>query len=360
MLTKLESFSNELFLDFFEYLNVGEILYSFHLLNSRLNHLIYGHLRTIRHLDLRSMSLDHFNPCIQSEISKIVNQIASLTLSNHESPLQSEFFRSNHFRFDQFPTFEESRIEAFEILLENLSNLRHLTVESLSMFANGYQWEVIITKRLPNLKTFRCSMGLHIRAAWNIEKRLYTHMRSFQSRFWIEDRRWFIRCYLKTDHEGERSILYHTLPYTFTRPILQRDYIWYGSTSPYEKDFYGNNSIHISSMNTLTSKQLKKNHQIILQRLTSFCERVRGIFKFNINISSSNRKDSIPRSMDTRELSVELPFNQYFWASLPKLHQIVSLSIVLFSDDTDQSDLQLLLNQMPHLFSKINFKICFH
>ena len=44
--------------------------------------------------------------------------------------------------------------DRLEMFLQQVPNLRHLTVNSLSIFLDGYQWENIITNYLPKLKYF--------------------------------------------------------------------------------------------------------------------------------------------------------------------------------------------------------------
>jgi len=98
----LESLANELLFEIFDYMTVGQTLRSFQSLNSRFNQLIVVYLRVTRHHDLRFISLHHSN-IYQSQLSQMVNQIWSLTISNDdETPLQIELFRCDEFRFRHF------------------------------------------------------------------------------------------------------------------------------------------------------------------------------------------------------------------------------------------------------------------
>jgi hypothetical protein len=100
---QLESLSNELLLDLFDYIGMGQLLRSFQSLNSRFNQLIYTYLKTTRHLDFRFMSLNDSNIFFQSQLRKIINQIISIIISTDaQSSLQIEFFRCDDFRFSRF------------------------------------------------------------------------------------------------------------------------------------------------------------------------------------------------------------------------------------------------------------------
>jgi hypothetical protein len=338
MTMKLESLTNEVILDLFDHLSIGQMIRSFRALNSRFNQLTFIYPQTTRRLDLRFMSLSDSNIFFQSELSRIVNQINSITVSNDdETPLQIEFFRSDNFRFRQFinlqslslyhihsqkvmmeialewdylphlteinltdccfspydhvfnkiwnmpkliqcklstrsckngqwllPSeissslkyvsiqnfsndycllinlpeftphlrclyvhsnfkgiytamqlfsslvkFEFNEIcsstpviskgtDQLEILLQKMPNLYHLSIESLSMFMDGHQWENVITNYLPKLKIFRCKMGIHLNTVYDIEKRMNDLICSFQSRFWLKNNKWFLHrfeCY---------------------------------------------------------------------------------------------------------------------------------------------------------------------
>ena len=63
---KLESLADELLLKIFDYMSMGQILRSIQSLNSRFHQLIDANLRTTRHLDFRSMSLNDCNIFFQS------------------------------------------------------------------------------------------------------------------------------------------------------------------------------------------------------------------------------------------------------------------------------------------------------
>ena len=503
---KLESLANELFLDIFDYISIGQILRSFQSLNSRFNQLIDANLRSTRHLDFRFMSLNDSHIFFQSQLSKIMNQIISITISNEdETPLQIEFFHGHDFRFRQFinlqslslyhihskkvmmkigvelgylshlisinltdccginqnlintiwqmpklincslsirscsknqhryPSvissslkyvsiqdfyadeqslfrlveytphlrclyvysdmryeystmplllslikfeFNENRFsipfvsfgnDRLEMFLQKVPNLRHLTVNSLSMFLDGYQWENIITNYLPKLKIFRCTMCIRINTLEKLEEDLNNLLRSFQSHFWLRNDRWFIRCHLKSENQRGYYILYQTLPHFLTPSIAITGYLWSASTCPDEHDYWLSNSVYDSFLNVNSSVEMPSTEELNTVETTSprrviTCgERIINIFRLNLNGTEDLTKAALRSSSDiirqisdfinTSKLDVKLPFNKHFSKSIPKLYQLTLLNIQLTTDYTDQSDLRVLLEQAPNLYT---------
>jgi hypothetical protein len=504
MTTKLESLANELLFNIFDYISMGQIFSSFQSLNSRFNQLIDANLRTTRHLDFRFMSLSDSNIFFQSQLSKVMNEIISITISNENgTPLQIEFFRCNDFRFRQFinlrslslyhihsqkimmetaleldylphlisinltdccginqslintiwkmpklihcslstrscgqnqhhcPSvissslkyvsiqdfyadeqslfklveytphlrclyiysdmryeyttmpllsslikfeFNENRSsipsvsignDRLETFLQKVPNLRYLTVNSLSMFMDGYQWENIITNYLPKLKIFRCTMVIRINTLGNLKETKNNLLCSFQSQFWLRNDQWFIRCYLKSENQRGYYILYQTLPYFLTPSIANTDYLWSASTCPAENDYWLSDSVYDSFLhvNSLTempnTEELNTNETTSPRRTISFRERIINIFRLNLNGTEDSTKKSLGPSLDitrkmsdfinTSKLDIKLPFKKHFSKDIPKLYQLTLLNVQLTTDYTNQSDLRFLLEQTPNL-----------
>ena len=256
--------------------------------------------------------------------------------------------------------FSTIRTNELKIFLEKLPNLCHLTIESSKMFMDGYQWENVITNCLPNLKTFRCKMGIDVHTSDNIEARMYALKSSFKSHFWIEDHQWFIRCYLKLQTGCRRYIVYHTLPDIFTPPILFADYIWSLSTCPNENDYSFSDFVHhsLAKMNTVMKTS---NRATSSKRSISFCERISNTFRLQWNGRKRLVKTPQTPSLDAgnrssawiyaHNLSVELPFEPHFSKSIPKLDQLISLKVLFLAENTNQFDLQVLLDRAPNLRS---------
>ncbi|CAF3657219.1 unnamed protein product [Rotaria sp. Silwood1] len=98
----LESFSNELLLDLFEYFSAVDLLRTFYNLNFRFNNLIMIHFQ---HFDLnfRSVSQYDFNLICCQYLPIIVNDINSLSLSNDDdTPQQIDLFLEHGLIISQF------------------------------------------------------------------------------------------------------------------------------------------------------------------------------------------------------------------------------------------------------------------
>jgi hypothetical protein len=254
------------------------------------------------------------------------------------------------------------------ILLQKMPNLSHLSIDSLFTFMNGHQWENIITNYLPKLKIFRCRMKNYFYSLDDIEKRVKDLICSFQSHFWLENHQWFIRCQIKSEKQGEYYILYHTLPCFFTYPLAIAENLWSASTCPHQNDYWLSDSVQSSfvKVNSLMEvsnlQELDTNRVTSLQRSRTFCERISTICRPNLirtkdltNYMSRtcclDTTHLIPRSTIITELHVELPFDKHFLNFVPKLDQLTSMEVSLSINYTNQSDLQVLLNQAPNLYS---------
>jgi hypothetical protein len=143
----------------------------------------------------------------------------------------------------------------------------------------------------------------------------------------------------------------------FTDSSAITEYVQSKSTCPYEDDYWPTDSV---------SKLLYNPPQ----RLTTFLERVSKVFRSKSNKTKSTplsvvkkglTKASFTPSSDStrltplftniREFSVKLPFDKHFWDFIPKLDQLVTLNVKLDIHYTDQSQLQVLLDQAPNLYS---------
>ncbi|UJR13206.1 hypothetical protein I4U23_000228 [Adineta vaga] len=216
---------------------------------------------------------------------------------------------------------------------------------------HGYQLKNLTMNYLPYLKTFQCAMGLYITNSNDIKNQINSFMRSFENQFWIEDHQWFIRCYLNEENNEKYSIIYHTLSYRFIHSITIKNYIWSGSNSIHENDFYQLDSFDMFLIKLSNSQQLNQNYQITSQKSLSFCQRINQIFQWNTNEIREEEELTISSN---NEISIEFPLQKYFCNSLlNNLHKIITLNILLSSNSNNQnqSKLQNLLNQIPNLYT---------
>ena len=180
-------------------------------------------------------------------------------------------------------------------ILQSMSNLIQLKLDTDLIDYDGYRWEDIIDNNLPKLKVFhlKMHMKLNLYHEENNEEQVDQLMNSFRSRFWLEKHQWYIRSHFKSELNC-MAILLYTLPYAFV-------------------DF--------------DSKTLLMPYKFFFTRGLS------SIYFSNI-----------------RNLRINLPVGEIFWKIVPTIHQLQSLTVS--SVDVDAlSHLQTLLNRVPELQS---------
>jgi hypothetical protein len=92
-------------------------------------------------------------------------------------------------------SFDSSDISTLLVFLQNIPNLCHLDMNIYTELIDGHQWKQIIRNYLPKLKTFQLKLKTRIFDEPNLEKRIDELMNSFRSSFWINEHRWFVRCF---------------------------------------------------------------------------------------------------------------------------------------------------------------------
>ncbi|CAF2805783.1 unnamed protein product [Rotaria sp. Silwood2] len=455
----LESFSNELLLDLFEYLSAVNLIRAFYNLNFRINNLILIHFQCYD-LNFRSISQSDFNFICRQYLPNIVDCIYSLTLSNDDdTPQQIDLFLEHGLTISQFinlkslslcdlcsneimnkfmlewkylinltyltlagcylqfnkinsqqlidsiwnipkliycylnisfgennifiPTVMSSSLkyvfiwgiehsqneinalikqtpclESFSILLnidsndndieytflsitklklclsqvqedkilkflQNMPNLYELIIDICcfdkdysNTILNGYQWEKIIHNNLPNLQIFRFRIEFQLTNENNREQQIDELINSFQSSFWLKEHKWFVRCHWNSMNSSS-SIYLYTLPYSFNY-------------------FNFNSSMKFKSTSSNDNNYIDYNRVDHLEYQISSIE----------EIASSSIQ-----FFNLQNLFIKLPINDYFWFNIPKLDQLTSIVISINDNNNIQSQLQVLLNHTPCLYS---------
>ncbi len=199
-------------------------------------------------------------------------------------------------------------------LLQNMFNLRRLTIEIDGVCITGYHWEEILGECLPRLQVFRLKMQFELGDVDQGEQQLDELLNSFRSRFWLEEHRWFVRCDWNLA-ETYNFISVYTVPYPFGDFVLE--YVLVSkSTCPQNVD-------HCSS------RRVRRLHcgasfaeDILLQQI---------------------------RFPDLRHLSVGFPISDNFWAVIPKCDRLQTLNVSMCYGDDAQAQLQALLDRATNL-----------
>ena len=213
-------------------------------------------------------------------------------------------------------TYVGVELDPLENLLQHLPNLRRLKIESCYLEMNGYQWENLIRTFLHRLEQFQLKIKLTIHG----EKRKTDFIKSFQTRFWIEERRWFIQYHYSFDQSSQIISLY-TLPYVFYKLDLTFPLQIFSTLSHEQFDYSFENVTHFLYRSTSNQEQTNL-----------FC------FQF----------------ANLTHLSVTLPINQQFLVFVNKLDRLISLEVSkskLLSNDDAQIQLQSIIDHAPILYS---------
>ncbi|CAF4174645.1 unnamed protein product [Rotaria magnacalcarata] len=92
-----------------------------------------------------------------------------------------------------------------------MPNLCRLTLYMMNFYIHGHKLEQIIRNDLIKLKVLRFEMSIY--SLNDIKVELVNELlKSYSTPFWLEERRWFVRC----DWQTCKNIVYiYTLPYAF-------------------------------------------------------------------------------------------------------------------------------------------------
>jgi len=127
--TNLETLPNELLLGLFGYLSTVHLLSAFHGLNSRIETLLFTHLRTC-HLDFRSTSKDNIKMICQRYLRLIMDRIISVRLSDANHALKQTNILSSYGmilrQFNNLRSFSLCYVHSEEMMNRMMIEWAHL------------------------------------------------------------------------------------------------------------------------------------------------------------------------------------------------------------------------------------------
>lgn len=203
-------------------------------------------------------------------------------------------------------------------LFQQFPNLSFLTIQIDHTYIDGYEWETILRNYFPKLKIFRLKMMIELSFLEDLDEQINQLLDSYRSDYWIEEHRWFVQCDWWSTKGINHALLY-TLPYAF-------------DTFHYYDDLQSK-STHFNPINSFTYHRVQTLHHTNRKR------------DFSIN--------SFPSRMifpNIRQLKVTLPCDEQFWSVIPTLDRLISLQAI-FNQDFGYSQLQMLLDRAPRLYS---------
>ncbi|CAF1086179.1 unnamed protein product [Adineta steineri] len=214
----------------------------------------------------------------------------------------------------------EDSFRLVETLLRKTPNLINLTIELNNINIIETKWQDIIQKHLSSLKTFNLQSNFHIDDCDNIEDEIDRMINLYQTYFWIEQHKWFIRCICSSENNSH-NIHLHTLPYKFKNYSINTNEIFLiKSTCPQDQQYLKYNSVQ------------------------------------NLQYNSSSLDDintNIIQFLNIRYLTLTLPYDNQFQIIIPRFDNLIYLEIRMDTrtyDDNDLFQLQNLINQTPRLY----------
>lgn len=207
---------------------------------------------------------------------------------------------------------------SFLMIIQQMPNLRYLTMESTNICLNGHEWETIILDYLPNIQLFRLKMKFIFPNQNYIEHQIDQLIQTFQTTFWLEKYQWFVRCHCTGQRNDIKIGVLYTLPYTFEEFHLMNAEYYHKSTCPNEDDYLSYN--HVRNLHIGNDY-----HEHFSQ----------------LNIRLPN----------IRYLSINLPCDNRLWSCISSFNRLISLAIRISCADSQYSQLRLLSEQINCLES---------
>lgn len=156
-------------------------------------------------------------------------------------------------------------VPTLDLFFPSMPLLRTLDVYIWDGIINGTQWERIIHHYLPQLKIFRLTMEKTFEGQENTTELAKEFFQSFHNPFWIDEHKWFIRCFTmnKSIYLSSQINISHSFPnlclhsYQSTYPNDDPQQIYQHLTSIYDETFFDqpiSSSIHLSNIDYLRIK----------------------------------------------------------------------------------------------------------
>jgi hypothetical protein len=208
-------------------------------------------------------------------------------------------------------------------LLKKVPNLRHLTAKIDNIGMNGHQWEEIIVNHLPKLEIFQLRMIFYLEADVDKEQQVDLLLKSFRCQFWLEERRWFVRC---DWNRCQKTCCYNRM-HLYTLPYAFNYYYFHDSTIKQKSTCSEDDSSPLYD-------QVRTLHYEIFP--------------------SENRISSRFTFPNIHRLNFWLPFDDNFSSIVPQYNYLKILSVGLDSVNYSLDrvhQLQTILDQAPSLYA---------
>ncbi|CAF1262675.1 unnamed protein product [Rotaria magnacalcarata] len=361
--TTLESLSNELLLDLFELFDVVNLLRAFSGLNTRFNSLLYTDVRSYR-VDLRSISKEDFNILYPAYLPLISNRIIYLRLSDDEdTPCHIE---QRQFRFEPQSIYFSDLHE-----LHNLTNLKFVHCRLYHLHVEDFRDVIDQIWKLPKLSHLYWDFTFKYERHFSMPTYLSTSLQYLTIRNYNCCSYDFSRLFEKTprlrkffissnsDEDDDLPFSHEFLPapqsLSVTRLILLSIRSLPLMTSLFKLlPSITRLKVEIYSI-TLDGHQWKEMIVNYLPQLKDFQ------FKIDLGVGYEpwmfhDEALSHIQLTNIEKLSLQLPIDQQFFSIIPKLENLLSLTVAIPTEN-HRLQLQALLDRAPRLFA-LAFKFC--
>ncbi|CAF0829008.1 unnamed protein product [Adineta steineri] len=215
--------------------------------------------------------------------------------------------------------YYQGSIDSLKTILSQMPNLTHLKIETLDLIMDGNVWKQILNDYLFKIEIFQLKMKLEFEGNdTDVENSVNQLLDSFNTRFWIEEHQWYVRCDWELSEITTYAFLY-TLPYAF-------------------KTIYYLNECNTKS--TCDDEEKYRSYKCVEMFENSYRK---SMLLHNFNLVC----DKFP---NLRSLDVVLPFENHFNSHNIILNQLTSLTArIQIASAYDQ--LQILFNRAPRLYS---------
>jgi hypothetical protein len=224
-------------------------------------------------------------------------------------------------------------------------------------------------------------MSIYFHYFETIKSRIDYIYHSFQSQFWIDEHQWFIRYHWTLGDKYSQCILFYTWPYTFSDLSIANHP---KAMASFKDNHWSSSRVHHLVYNSLLMEQNIPAKEIELENSITSVSKMNKMLKFNSRKTrsfclSDDQSTIIPSSFEKtikitsinpylietspilqfpniQKLTIQPPFDDYFWWIIPNLHRLTSLTIKSSTQNFNPSHLQTLLDRAPRLYS-LNFHL---
>ncbi|CAF1992297.1 unnamed protein product [Rotaria magnacalcarata] len=271
---------------------------------------------SIKHLSLSSFQCDLDNLSLLHEHTPYIESLSVNIWDPYDTHCQLSLVPS----LTTLKIKCESSSRIIQALLRKIPNLINLTVQTKKVPMDGHMWKEILNKYLLKLKLFNLKMEFETNGNDNIEQEMDRIIDSYRDHFWIDQHKWFVRCFSYA--ENDNSLIYlHTLPYVFEYFTMNiNENFLFKSTCPTDNHYLTYNYV---------------------ENLNYCCTTLEGINFSKIQFCN------------LQHLTLTFPYDDNFRCIVSQFKNLTYLEIIMVNlsqYDNDLQQLQIIFDQAPNLY----------